>query len=178
MKLATKHNLKRPSPQRHTAIDTDRLDSMLSMLEDEHAHLLELALAHKDAMAHASINELDQITRKTSETLMRIAQIEDSRQELITDEQGSTPTLDELMAHFTPADKDRITKRQSRLRELIGRIKQEQSEVRIASEHLANHMRGLIKQVGASLSHAGTYSRVGAVDPSRSQVMSSLDVVQ
>jgi hypothetical protein len=177
MKLATKPN---PPPKRSNkrAIDTDRLDEMLGQLESEHTNLLNLALAHKDALTHASVEELNTITTRTSAVLVRIAEIEDTRRRMIANEHGSLASLDELMTHFDADDRDRISKRQSTLRELIARIKQEQEEVRVASEQLANHMRGLIKQVGASLSHAGTYSRGGAVDPSRSQVMSSLDVVQ
>jgi flagellar FlgN protein len=160
------------------AINTDRLDSMLGQLEDEHTTLLELAKAHKDALSHASIEELNAITLKTSEVLMRIAQIEDTRREMITKDFGSLASLDQLMEHFNTQDQDRIGQRKTRLRELIARIKEEQAAVQVASENLASHMKGLIKQVSASLSHAGTYSRVGSVNPSRTQIISSLDLVQ
>ncbi len=160
------------------AIDTNRLDAMLGQLETEHLALIELAKAHKDALAHASVQELNEITMKTSEVLMRIAQIEDARRTMITQDHGSLASLDELMEHFNTNDRDRIGQRRTRLRELIVRVKDEQDAVRQASENLADHMRGLIKQVGASLSHAGTYSHRGAVAPSQSQVVSSLDLVQ
>lgn len=165
----------RPRPR---GIDTDKLDSMLGQLENEHASLLDLAIAHKDALSHASINELSAITMKTSDVLLRIAKIEDGRQEMITKDTGKLRSLDQLMEQFNPKDRERISQRQSRLRELIVRVKEEQDAVRIASENLANHMRGLMKQVGASLSHTGTYSRGGAVAPSRAQVVSTLDMVQ
>ncbi len=161
-----------------TGINTDRLDSMLGQLEDEHTLLLDLAHAHKDAINHASIEELNEITLKTSEVLMRIAQIEDNRREMISKDTGSIASLDQLMVQFNPADKERIGQRQTRLRELISRVQEEQNAVRVASENLASHMKGLIKQVSASLSHAGTYSRGGAVAPSRTQVVSSLDLTQ
>jgi len=178
MKLAsdTTHDTRRALGDR--TLDPDRLDGMLAQLEDEHTHLIELASAHKDALSHASVSELNTITMKTSEVLVRIAQIEDNRRAWIINERGTLSTLDELMEHFESADRDRIGQRRTRLRKLILRVKKEQDEVRQASEHLAGHMRGLIKQVSASLSHSGTYSRVGAVDPSKSQVVSSLDVVQ
>ena len=182
MKLAQHPNPKprtRSAPRPgNRAIDTDRLDSMLGQLEDEHTSLLDLAIAHKDALTHASVNELNTITLKTSEVLVRIAKIEDGRREMITRDNGAIASLDQLMENFNPSDRNRIGKRQLRLRELISKVKDEQDAVRIASENLANHMRGLIKQVSASLSHAGTYSRVGAVDPSRTQVISSLDITQ
>ena len=160
------------------AINTDRLDSMLGKLEDEHLTLLELAKAHKEALSHASIPELNEITMKTSEVLMRIAQIEDARRAMIEQDFGSLASLDQLMEHFNTQDQDRIGQRKTRLRELIGRVKEEQAAVQVASENLASHMKGLIKQVSASLSHAGTYSRVGSVSPSHTQVVSSLDLVQ
>lgn len=159
-------------------IDTDKLDSMLADLETEHQKLLDLAHAHKDAITHASIDELREITIKTSDVLMRVATIEDRRREMIQRDTGSLETLDQLLEEMNPQDQQRIGARRSRLRDLIMRVQEEQRIVRQASEHLASHMQGLIKQVSASLSHAGTYSRVGAVDPSRSQVISSLDVVQ
>ena len=151
---------------------------MLGQLEDEHTNLLGLAKAHKDALTSASITQLNSITLKTSEVLMRIAQIEDSRREMITKETGTLASLDQLMEQFDARDRDRIGQRQHRLRDLISRVKEEQDAVRVASDNLAGHMRGLMQQVGASLSHTGTYSRGGAVAPGRSQVVSSLDMVQ
>ena len=177
MKLATPTHPK-SAPTRSHKIDTDRLDAMLGELETEHHNLLALSRQHKDAISHASVKELNAINLQTSEVLIRIAQIEDARREMIAQDDGSLATLDQLMQQFTQADRDRIGHRRTRLRELIGRVREEQDAVKVASEHLANHMRGLIKQVGASLSHAGTYSRGGAVDPSRTQVVSSLDLVQ
>jgi hypothetical protein len=178
MRLATHAKPPADGKANARAIDTDRLDNMLGQLESEHVSLLDLAKAHKDALTHASVEELNAITMKTSETLMRIAQIEDDRRAMIISDNGSIASLDQLMEKFDEGDRDRIGQRRTKLRELISRVKEEQDAVRLASENLANHMRGLIKQVSASLSHAGTYSRVGAVDPSRTQVVSSLDVVQ
>ncbi|MBL4697995.1 MAG: flagellar export chaperone FlgN [Phycisphaerales bacterium] len=182
MKLAdhTHHARSRrtQAPKAAGAIDTDKLDSFLGQLEDEHTHLLELAKAHKDAITHASLEELNSITMQTSDVLMRIAQIEDDRQQMITQNTGALTPLDQLIEQFDDKDRERIGHRRTRLRELILRVQEEQNEVRLASENLGNHMRAMIKQVGASLSHAGTYSRGGGVAPSRSQVISSLDLVQ
>ncbi len=177
MKLVSNQPVARKrSPSK--GINTDRLDSMLGQLEDEHSSLLDLAIAHKDALSHASLEELNTITMKTSDVLLRIAQIEDGRREMITRDTGKLSSLDQLMEQFNPKDRERIGQRQARLRDLIMRVKDEQDAVRVASENLANHMRGLIKQVGESLSHTGTYSRVGSVSPSHTQVVSTLDMVQ
>ncbi|MEX0876428.1 MAG: flagellar protein FlgN [Phycisphaerales bacterium] len=160
-------------------VEPGRIESMLVRLEEEHTELLALARAHKDALAHASVEQMQQITVKTSEVLMRIAQIEHERRQMTSAEaDGQIATLDELLERFGDDDRARIGERRTRLRELILRVKEEQLAVRDASENLANHMRGLIRQVGASLSHSGTYSRAGAVDPGRGQVVSSLDTTR
>lgn len=178
MKLAHRANPKPRSTGSPRVIDTDRLDSMLGQLADEHSGLLELAQAHRQAISHASIEELNAITNKTTDALMRIARIEDNRRKLVADENGKVSPLDELMEQFNHDDQERINDSRTRLKELILRVQEEQSAVKEATENLASHMRGLIQQVGASLSHAGTYSRGGAIAPTRAQVVSSLDVVQ
>jgi len=178
MRLAQQQPARKTRQANAKPINTDRLDSMLGQLEDEHTNLLGLAKAHKDAITHASVHELNDITNKTSEVLVRIAQIEDNRREMMTQSSDGLSSLDELMKKFNTHDKDRISKRQQRLRSLIGQVKEEQEAVKVASENLANHMRGLMQQVGASLSHTGTYSRGGGVESARAQVVSSLDMVQ
>ncbi len=160
------------------AIDADRLDALLAQLENEHQLLLGLAREHKAALSHASVDELKKITMLTSESLMRIARIEQERQSLMTRQGEPVDTLDQLLERFGDDDRIRISERRARLRELIERVRDEQLAVKQASENLANHMRGLMKQVGASLSHAGTYSRGGSVEVGRTQVVSGLDTVR
>ncbi len=166
------------TPPPRGPVEPDRLMAVLGRLEDEHTQLLGLAKAHKDALAHASLERMREITTRTSEVLTRIARIDQERQRMSADDRGAIATLDDLLERFGDEDRSRLGERCARLRELILRVRDEQEAVRIASENLANHMRGLMKQVSASLSHAGTYSRAGAVDPSRSQVVSSLDMVR
>lgn len=162
----------------HGPIDADRLDELLGRLEDEHAVLLGLAHEHKAALTEANVESLKRITMQTSEVLMRIARIERERQSLIARQGQPVDTLDQLLDRFGADDRERIAQRRTRLRELIERVRDEQLAVKQASEQLANHMKGLMKQVSASLSHAGTYSRGGTVDTGRSQVVSGLDTVQ
>jgi ElaB/YqjD/DUF883 family membrane-anchored ribosome-binding protein len=159
-------------------IDASTLDAVLAKLETEHATLLGLAHEHKKALAHASVDDLQRITMQTSEVLMRIAKIERDRQQLMAGQAQPIDTLDDLLQRFGADDRSRISERRVRLRSLIEQVREEQQAVRIASENLANHMRGLMKQVSASLSHAGTYSRGGSIDVGRTQVVSALDTVQ
>lgn len=159
------------------AIDANRLDEVLARLEDEHGVLLGLAQEHREALTHADVQALQRITMRTSETLMRIAKIEQERQAMIAKRGEPIDTLDELLNRFGDDDRSRINERRTRLRELIMRVRDEQEAVKRASEQLAMHMKGLMKQVSASLSHAGTYSRGGAVEAGRTQVVSGLDTV-
>lgn len=158
-------------------IDADRLDAILAQLEDEHGVLLGLAQEHKEALTHADVQSLQRITMRTSETLMRIARIEQERQSMIARRGEPVDTLDELLKRFGDDERSKINERRTRLRELIQRVRDEQQAVKQASEQLAMHMKGLMKQVSASLSHAGTYSRGGAVEAGRTQVVSGLDTV-
>jgi hypothetical protein len=159
------------------AIDADKLDALLAQLEDEHSVLLGLAHEHKQALTHADVKSLQRITMRTSETLMRIARIEQERQSMIAKRGEPVDTLDELLKRFGEDDRTKLNERRARLRELIGRVRDEQRAVKQASEQLAMHMKGLMKQVSASLSHAGTYSRGGSIESGRSQVVSGLDTV-
>jgi len=160
------------------AIDPDRLDELLGGREDEHTTLLQLAHEHKQSLTHADPESLKRVTMQTSEVLMRIARIERERQGLITQGGHAVDTLDQLLERFDHDDRQRISQRRQRLRELIERVRDEQQAVKLASEQLANHMKGLMKQVSASLSHAGTYSRGGTIDTGRSQVVSGLDTIR
>lgn len=164
-------------PAAKGAIDADRLDAVLAQLEDEHGVLLGLAQEHKEALTHADVQSLQRITMRTSETLMRIARIEQERQSMIAKRGEPIDTLDELLKRFGDDERSRINERRTRLRELIQRVRDEQEAVKRASEQLAMHMKGLMKQVSASLSHAGTYSRGGSIEAGRSQVVSGLDTV-
>lgn len=170
--------LNRPKPTETGAVDVERLDGLLAQLENEHQLLLGLAQEHKAALAHASVDDLKKITMRTSESLMRVARIEQQRQALIARQGEPIDTLDQLLERFGDDDRARISERRIRLRALIERVRDEQLAVKLASENLANHMRGLMKQVGASLSHTGTYSRGGSVDVGRTQVVSGLDTVR
>lgn len=165
-----------PAPTRG-ALDPNRLDALLGQLEDEHGVLLSLAHDHKRALTQADVQALQQITVRTSETLMRIARIEQERQSMIARRDEPVDTLDELLERMGDEDRSRLSERRNRLRELITRVREEQEGVKRASEQLALHMKGLMKQVSASLSHAGTYSRGGAIDTGRTQVVSGLDTL-
>jgi len=160
------------------APDMGTLESLLSDLEREHETLLSLAGEQRDAVRHADARALARIVRDTTDTLGRIAQTEQERRRLIARPDGTHPTLDEIASRVDPEHAESLRARSASLRELMGRVGAEQAAVRRASEALAAHMHGLIEQVSATLSHAGTYSSRGAVTPAREQVVSGLDMVR
>ena len=160
------------------AIDAARLEALLSDLEREHWTLLSLAGEQREAVLHADARALQRITSETAETLGRIAHTEQTRRSLVTGADGTTPTLEQIARTLEPERAASLRERAASLRSLMGRIREEQEAVRVASEALAAHMKGLIEQVGAKLSHAGTYSQRGAVKPAAQQVVSGVDLVR
>ncbi len=160
------------------AIDAARLDDLLTDLEREHETLLSLAGEQRNAVMSADARALQRITSETAETLGRIAHTEHTRRSLVTGVDGTTPTLEQIATTLDPERAESLRERAASLRSLMERIKEEQDAVRVASEALAAHMKGLVEQVSSKLSHAGTYSQRGAVRPTTQQVVSGVDVVR
>lgn len=158
--------------------ELERLESLLTDLENEHGALLELAGRHKDAVRQADSAELGRVVRETNSTLERIAHTEQTRRRLITQPDGSLPTVEQIASRVDAPHAKTLRARSKSLRSLMERVSEEHKAVRAASEALATHMQGLIEQVGSRLSHSGTYSPKGSVAPGRQQVVSGLDLVR
>lgn len=147
------------------APDPDRLGTLLADLITEHETLLILARDHRDALAHADATRLGDIVAQTGEVLGRIQSVETERQRLVARPDGTPSTMDELLKVADAADRTRLSDRAAILRDLVRTVQAEHEAVRVASEALASHMRGLMQQVASKLSHAGTYGRAGRVAP-------------
>jgi hypothetical protein len=145
--------------------DPDRLGDLLSELIIEHETLLALARDHRDALAHADAARLGDIVAQTGQVLGRIRSVETERQRLVARPDGTPSTMDELLRVADAADRTRLSDRATTLRHLVRTVQAEHEAVRVASEALASHMRGLMQQVASKLSHAGTYGRAGRVAP-------------
>lgn len=163
------------APPRQTPPDLDRLDALLSGLIDEHRQLLGLTREHKTALSTADAQALKAVVEQTGAVIQRVNSIETERLQLVARPDGRPSTMDELLAAVNTADRQRLTQRAGTLRDLIRTVQQEQEAVRLASEALATHMRGLMQQVASKLSHAGTYGRAGRVEPVAT-VMTGLDI--
>ncbi len=155
--------------------DADRLDTLLSTLIDEHRALLALAHDHRDALGQADARRLQAVVEQTGEVLERIRTVEDERRRLVARPDGRPNTIDELLQVVGEADRHRLSGRAATLRDLIQTVQREHETVRLASEALATHMKGLMQQVAAKLSHAGTYGRAGRVVPVGT-VVSGVDI--
>lgn len=154
-----------PTRQARPVPDTDRLDALLSTLIDEHRTLLDLARDHRAALTAADASRLRSVVEHTGQVIHRIQTVESERQRLVAGPDGRPGTIDELLAVVNHADRARLSTRAATLRELIHTVQREHETVRVASEALATHMRGLMQQVASKLSHAGTYGRAGRVEP-------------
>jgi hypothetical protein len=163
------------APGPPTLPDTNRLDALLSVLIDEHRTLLTLAHEHRDALGHADARRLQSIVEQTGQVLQRIHTVETERQHLVARPDGRPNTIDELLEVVDQADRHRLSDRAATLRELIHTVQREHETVRVASEALATHMKGLMQQVASKLSHAGTYGRAGRVTPVGT-VVSGVDI--
>lgn len=172
--------LTRTSRGSHAAIelDTDRLDALLGDLTREHETLLDLSGAHREAIAKADPRAIGRVIAQTGDVLERIAQIETDRQQMVAKPDGSCATINEILPTLDPEPAERIGRSSARLRSLIGQLREEQEAVREASNALALHMQGLAQQVASRMSHAGTYGRCGAVNPTSTQITSSMDLRQ
>ncbi len=164
-----------PGPARAAAPDANRLDALLSALIDEHRTLLSLAHEHRDALGHADARRLQSVVEQTGQVLQRIHAVEAERRDLVARPDGRPNTMDELLAVIDQADRHRLSTRAATLRDLIHTVQHEHETVRAASEALATHMKGLMQQVAAKLSHAGTYGRAGRVTPVGT-VVSGVDI--
>lgn len=163
-----------PSPKTDSP-DVDRLDAMLGTLITEHETLLELTADHRRAVTTADVKRLGDIVEQTGAVLERVSRVESERQRLVARPDGRPSTLEELMVALDSADRERLTERSGTLRGLIEQVQAEQEAVRLASESLANHMRGLMQQVASRLSHSGTYGRGGRVE-NKAPVVTGVDL--
>lgn len=158
------------------------IEPILEAMLAEHEVLLALAREHRTALSKADPKLLDSIIARTGESMARIADLEDERGRVLGVEPGQArrgsakPTITEIAALTGGEDGDRLRRLGERLRELIEKVRAEHATVQAASRSLADHMLGLMRQVSARLSHAGTYSATGSVDPGRNQVVSGIDV--
>jgi hypothetical protein len=173
------------------------LETLLQQLLREHEELLVLAAAHREAISHADPHSLGSCVQRQNEVLQRVAELEKRRLGLMArlaekmkpltprNSAGGTrrgietlpdrPTVSWIARTLPEPIRSRLVALAERLRELLAHLQREHAALREASNALAAHMEGRMRQLARKLSHAGTYGRKGVVE-SRVQVVSALDL--
>jgi len=178
-----------PTPAPATPITTapplDRLEQVLSGLVTQHTRLLAHTVEHRRAISEADLPALRACLEEQGDLLQSIVALERERQGIVGAMIGSaTPaqaglaakiTMSSLAARAPEPSRTRLADVAAALRDVLGRLHHEHQALRLAATTLSTHMEGIMRQVGRSLSHAGTYARSGAVD-SGVQVVSAFDV--
>jgi hypothetical protein len=88
---------------------------------------------------------------------------------------SAKPTVMQICKCLAAPWRERLLAAADKLREVLNRLHQEHTALRVAAQELSGHMEGLLRQVCRKLSHAGTYGRGGSIDSSVT-VVTSLDV--
>lgn len=171
----------RAAPGATRARVAEQVEPLLESLIGRHEALLDLAEEHRAAIRDADASGLSDVIARTTDVVGEIARLDEQRAQLAA-QRGGDPRaaagvpLTELAQSLTGEQRDRVMAKGERLRGLIERVRAEHQAIRLASESLLSHMQGLMKQVSATLSHAGTYGSSGSVAPVRQQVVTGIDV--
>ncbi|HYE03712.1 MAG TPA: flagellar export chaperone FlgN [Phycisphaerales bacterium] len=161
------------------------LEDVLARLLAEHESLLVLTRAQRAAISSADAAALAAATGGMAEVAARIAELEARRSAITARLGGEGPApasgapapapLARLAGLLPAAARERVLALAGRLKELLLTLQREQRVIREAAAALAGHLDGLIKQVGRSLAHSGTYGPRGLV-AAPVQVVSALDL--
>lgn len=172
-----------PAPSSQTA-PLDRLEQILSALVGQHTRLLAHTVEHRRAISEADLPALRACLEQQGDLLQSIVALERERQAIVAGMIGAAPaapglaakvTMSSLAARAPEPSRTRLADIAAALRDVLSRLHHEHQALRAAAATLSIHMEGIMRQVGRSLSHAGTYARSGAVDSSV-QVLSAIDV--
>lgn len=160
----------------------EQLETALRQLAAAHEELLSLAKVHRSALATANLPALSDCLNAQAAVMQRIGELERDRQRAVASMMagvrlpgGEKPTILLLCKSLAAPWRERLLAAADRLREVLNRLHQEHTALRVAAQELSSHMEGLMRQVCRKLSHAGTYGRGGHIDSSVT-VVTSLDV--
>lgn len=149
-----------------------RVEPVAQTLIKAYEELIGLLDEHRSAISRADTRELARAVERERDVLTRIAALETEFRAAL----GEGPaTLTSLAEAVGGVEGGRLAESAAYLRALAGRARVLQAAVREASESMATHINGLMRQVAARLSHAGTYGSGGRVE-SGSPVVSGLDL--
>lgn len=155
------------------------LENVLIELTDLHQRMLAVVKDHRGAISRADLGGIAGAIARQGEMTRSVASIEQRRSAIISSLMGGSGQdavkMSQVIAGAPEASRDRLSGLAMVLRDVLSRLHTEQQALKLASEALAVHMEGVMRQVFQRASHAGTYVRSGKVDTAV-QVVSALDV--
>jgi hypothetical protein len=161
------------------------LDWLLDSFADQHEALLKHALAQRDAIRKADGSAVQSATDGQTAVVAALGRLEQRRRELVAwacqrhaalaTRRATEITLTDLARCVEEPARTALIRKANDLKALIASVQQQTSTIKAATTSLLAHMEGLMRQVGRQLSHAGTYSSRGYVEPG-GIVVSALDI--
>ncbi len=163
---------------------SQRLRELLTDFITAYTTLEAVVIAHRDAIRRADTQAM-QIAIDHHAALMRdLSSLEFRRCELVARATSSFPqlstntrhpiTLSDLTSACPAHDRNQLLSLASDLKSRVTRVREITQSLRSATATLLAHMEGLMRHVARQLSHAGTYSRRGVVEPAL--VISAVDL--
>jgi hypothetical protein len=146
---------------------------------------LEAAISqHRDAIRRADTDAMQRAIDQHARVMRDMSGLECRRCELVALAASSFPslaakrghaiTLTDVVQVCAPHDRAELTALAHDLKGRVLRTREMTQSLRSATSTLLAHMEGLMRQVGRQLSHAGTYSNRGVVEPAL--IVSAVDL--
>ncbi|HLP85501.1 MAG TPA: flagellar export chaperone FlgN [Phycisphaerales bacterium] len=162
----------------------ERLREILADFLVMYERLESIVLAHREAIRRADTAAMQVAIDRHAATLREMSGLEMRRCELVAICVASFPVLAGRKAHAVTltqlaeicpqADRAEIIAIANELKTRVARVRDVTQSLRSATATLLAHMEGLMRHVGRQLSHAGTYSSRGVVEPAL--VVSAVDL--
>lgn len=152
----------------------EALGGLLRDFTDVYERLAASVAGHREAIRRADATAIASATSEQQRLTREAAACDQRRRELVARSVrafavlAGTPvdkvTLSDLAKCTPESVRAKLTAAAASLRTLVTRVSQEAASLRTATMTLMAHMEGMVRQVGKTLSHAGTYSRRGVVE--------------
>lgn len=153
------------------------LEPLVEAFVAAHRGWLGVIASHRAAISTSDAARMGEMVGAQARCAAEVEALEARRRALVGLKAGERggPTLTALAGMLAEPGRSRVVSMTVELRELVERVRREQAAIRMASASLLAHMRGVMTQVTAALSHAGVYGRAGRVEAGPA-VVSSLDI--
>ena len=163
----------------------DQLESLLVEFAGLHQELMTHVTAHREAIRKADGHGVQLAAEAQGRVMGQIGHREQRRRELVAaacvrfaslaGRRSVDLTLTDVAACMPEPRRTRLIRMARDLKSLVSSVHEQTSTIKAATVSLVAHMEGLMRHVGRQLSHAGTYSSRGFVEPG-GMVVSALDL--